>query len=177
MFFFRALPPNRNSIEYHGHPRVLPEKHHKNIIEIPEGCHSNPIKLPKPEKRRRKPGMSLNGDRSVEGMGHGRECGGGVGMARLCGVWCVEGVERGKECGGRGRGRWKVGKGREKRREIYCLHSKQTTSHCLACGNHSNHLPPLTPPLKQQHLSATLTLRHFTHYMLRSTLYTLYFTL
>ena len=130
-----------------------------------------------PEKRRRKPGMSLNGDRSVEGMGHGRECGGGVGMARLCGVWCVEGVERGKECGGRGRGRWKVGKGREKRREIYCLHSKQTTSHCLACGNHSNHLPPLTPPLKQQHLSATLTLRHFTHYMLRSTLYTLYFTL
>ena len=142
--------------------------------------HTSDIDFPAsnlPEKRRRKPGMSLNGDRSVEGMGHGRECGGGVGMARLCGVWCVEGVERGKECGGRGRGRWKVGKGREKRREIYCLHSKQTTSHCLACGNHSNHLPPLTPPLKQQHLSATLTLRHFTHYMLRSTLYTLYFTL
>ena len=45
--FFRALPPNRNSIEYHGHPREIPEKHHNNIIEILEGCYSNPIKLPK----------------------------------------------------------------------------------------------------------------------------------
>ena len=57
------------------------------------------------------------------------------------------------------------------------LHSKRTTSHCLACSDHSNHLQPRTPPFKQQHPSATLTLPHFTHYILHSTLYTLHFTL
>ena len=57
------------------------------------------------------------------------------------------------------------------------LHSKQTTSLYLACSNHSNHLQPRTTPLKQQHPSATLTLPHFTHYILLSTLHTLHFTL
>ena len=135
-----------------------------------------------PEKRRRKPGMSLNGDRSVEGMGHGRECGGGVGMARLCGVWCVEGVERGKECGGRGRGRWKVGKGREKRREISCLHSKPLPIAWPAAiiPTTFRHSPPLSnsntclQPSPCDTLHTTCYALHFTHYTSHSRLPTLH---
>ena len=64
-----------------------------------------------PEKRGRKPGMSLNGDRIVESMG-------GI-VAEEPAWWgCVgcrvEAVERGKECVGRGRGGRKCGKGRER---------------------------------------------------------------
>ena len=67
-----------------------------------------------PEKRGRKPGMSLNGDRIVESMG-------GI-VAEEPAWWgCVgcrvEAVERGKECVGRGRGGRKCGKGKERWRE------------------------------------------------------------
>ena len=73
--------------------------------------------LKKPEKRGRKPGSSLNGDRRVESMGGSaaggwwghRGRGGGDGGVRLCWVWAwgalgeKEGMcrkkERREECG------------------------------------------------------------------------------
>ena len=55
----------------------------------------NVINMDKPEKRGRKPGSSLNGDRRVESMGGSaaggwwghRGRGGGAGGVRLCWVW------------------------------------------------------------------------------------------
>ena len=76
--------------------------------------HSTPLHKYKyniPEKRGRKPGMSLKRDRIVESM---------RGIVAEEPAWrgrvgCrVVAVERGKECVGRGRGGWKCGKGRER---------------------------------------------------------------
>ena len=53
-----------------------------------------------------------------------------------------------------------------------------TTSHCLACSNHSNHLQPRTPsqtaaPVCNPH-PATLHTLHFTLYTLHNILHTLH---
>ena len=119
--------------------------------------------------------MSLNGDRIVESMeGNVVEESAWRGCVG-CVVWKVwkEGrnVEEDGEDGGRlGR----VGKS-EKRYTAFIPNKPLPIAWPAAIiPTTFSHSPP---PLKQRHLSATLTLPHFTHYILHYTLYTLYFTL